>query len=159
MESSSSPAEPRALAEEVHRFFADHDWPTAPYEEPPSLQMMYQGDCGRWGCLALIREEEQQLIVYSVCPAGAPQERRTQMGEFVTRANSRLSMGNFEMGYETGEVRFKTALDLGGHPISQALINQLVFGNVLLMDRYLPGIMAVLYGDVSPVDAIAQIEG
>jgi hypothetical protein len=35
----------------------------------------------------------------------------------------------------------------------------LVYANVTMMDEYLPGIMSVIDGEVSPVDAIAQIEG
>jgi hypothetical protein len=34
----------------------------------------------------------------------------------------------------------------------------LVYANVTMMDEYLPGIMSVIYGEVEPKDAIAQIE-
>ncbi len=142
----------------VQQYFTEQKWPTAPLQEKSALQMNYQGDNGQWVCIAWVREEEQQFIFYSVCPIKVPEEKRPAVAEFVTRANYDLMMGNFEMGYETGELRFKTAIDLGRDQIDQALINQLVFGNVLLMDRYLPGIMNILQGNTSPEGAIAQIE-
>jgi hypothetical protein len=39
------------------------------------------------------------------------------------------------------------------------LIKQLVYTNVLTMDQYLPGIMAVIEQGVEPKVAIARIEG
>ncbi len=39
-----------------------------------------------------------------------------------------------------------------------ALVRQLVYANVMIMDQYLPGIMAVIYGNVSPIEAVAQVE-
>ena len=39
-----------------------------------------------------------------------------------------------------------------------ALVQQLVYANFLMMDRYLPGIMRVIYGGASPAEAIAEVE-
>ena len=50
-------------------------------------------------------------------------------------------------------------IDVKGKVLSFELIKQLVYANVMMMDSYLPGIMSVIYGDVEPKDAIAQIEG
>jgi hypothetical protein len=46
-----------------------------------------------------------------------------------------------------------------GNALSLELIKQLVYASVMMMESYMTGIMSVIYGDVSPVDAIAQIEG
>jgi hypothetical protein len=60
---------------------------------------------------------------------------------------------------QDGEVRYKTSIAPGGAELNHALIRSAVYPNVLMMDAYLPGIMTVLYGDVSPAEAIAQVEG
>ncbi len=49
-------------------------------------------------------------------------------------------------------------IDAEGDSLSSALIKRLVYANVMMMDTYLPGIMSVIYGNVQPEDAIAQIE-
>jgi hypothetical protein len=69
-----------------------------------------------------------------------------------------MIIGNFEMDFEDGEIRYKTSIDVEGDSLSSALIKRLVYANVMMMDAYLPGIMSVIYGDVEPKDAIAQIE-
>ena len=40
-----------------------------------------------------------------------------------------------------------------------ALVGPLVYANVLMMDRYLPGLMSVIYGNVAPAEAVAKAEG
>ena len=80
------------------------------------------------------------------------------MAEFLTRANSGMIIGNFELDFADGEIRYKTSIDVEGDSLSSSLIKRLVYANVTMMDEYLPGIMSVIYGDVEPKDAIAQIE-
>ena len=52
----------------------------------------------------------------------------------------------------------KTSIDVEGDRLSEALIKHLVYSNVLIVDRYLPGIMTVIYGEMLPVEAIYEIE-
>lgn len=80
------------------------------------------------------------------------------MAEFLTRANYGLMIGNFEMDFNDGEIRYKTSIDVEGDNLSSALLKQLVYANVMTMDQYLPGIIAVIDGNISPVDANAKIE-
>ena len=66
--------------------------------------------------------------------------------------------GNFELGFEEGDIRFKTSVDVEGHPLSHALIKNQVYHNVLTMDQYLPAILAVIEGKETPLAAIGQVE-
>ena len=77
---------------------------------------------------------------------------------FLTRANYGLLIGNFEMDYNDGEVRYKTSIDVEGDRLSKALVKRLVYDNLAVMDRYLPGVLSVIYGGASPTEAIAQVE-
>ena len=43
-----------------------------------------------------------------------PEEMRVPMAEFLTRANYGLRIGNFEMDFEDGEVRYKSSVDFEG---------------------------------------------
>lgn len=80
------------------------------------------------------------------------------IGKFINRANYSIIIGNFELNFADGEIRYKTSIDVEGDRLTSALIKRLVYANVTMMDEYLPGIKSVIEGDVSPVDAIAQIE-
>lgn len=147
------------IFETMSKFFTDDEWPFSQLEERPILRTGFRGDNGEWACYAQAQEEQEQFIFYSVCSVQAPEEKRSTMAEFLTRANYGLLIGNFEMDFSDGEIRYKTSVDFEGERASSALIQNLVYANVWAMDRYLPGIMSTIYGDVSPAQAIARVEG
>lgn len=141
-------------------FFKDDDWPISAVEGRPILRTAFKGDNGQWSCFAQAREEQTEFIFYSVCQTNAPEGKRPAMAEFITRANYGLYIGNFEMDFNDGEIRYKTSIDIAGQPLTPPLIKALVYANVALMDRYLPGIMAVIYNDsTTPAAEIQKIEG
>ncbi len=147
------------LLEATLTFFQEDQWPVEETETPYVLQTGFEGQNGRWTCFAFVREWDQIFLFYSICPVRIPEHRRQGIAEFITRVNYGLLLGNFELDYNDGEVRFKTSLDVEGDRPSPQLIGQLVYANVLTMDRYLPGLMNVIYGGLSPTTAIARIEG
>jgi len=153
-----SPATDGQFFEEIVNFFEEDGWPFVQIEGEPLLQMVFQGENGKWTCYAKARDDPEQFVFYSVCPVNTPDSKRLAVAEFLTRANSGMIIGNFEMDFEDGEIRYKTSIDVEDVSLSCALIKRLVYANVMMMDAYLPGIMSVIYGDVTPVDAIAQIE-
>jgi len=69
-----------------------------------------------------------------------------------------MTIGNFELDFNDGGIRYKTSIDVEGGRLTPALIKTLAYTNVSMMDEYLPGIRAVLEGNVAPSDAIAAIE-
>ncbi|HEY9892637.1 MAG TPA: YbjN domain-containing protein [Candidatus Sericytochromatia bacterium] len=153
-----SPTTEGQFFEEIVNFFEEDGWPFVQIEGEPLLQMVFQGENGKWTCYAKARDDQKQFVFYSVCPVNAPDSKRLAVAEFLTRANSGMIIGNFEMDFEDGEIRYKTSIDVEDDSLSSGLIKRLVYANVMMMDAYLPGMMSVIYGDVTPVDAIAQIE-
>ncbi len=148
------------ILEAVVQFFEEDEWPFQPPEPgEDSLFLEFAGENSKWRCVALAKEEEEQLCFYSISPDKVPEEQRSAIAELLTRANFGLSIGNFEFDFEDGEIRFKTSIDVEGDRLSQALIKHLVYTNVITMDKYVPGIAAVMYANISPEAAIAQIEG
>lgn len=147
------------IIEVVKTFFAEDEWDVDEMEEVPVVRVAFQGRNGRWQCYAQEREPQQQFVFYSVCPINVPAEKYTAVAEFITRANYGLAIGNFEMDFGDGEVRYKTSIDVEGDRLTPALVKRLVYANVVMMDEYLPGLMTVVYGEASPQEAIAQIEG
>jgi len=139
-------------------FFTEDDWSYAKIQGEPALYLAFEGDNGSWNCYAKAREDEEQFVFYSICPIKVPKTKRRTMGEFIARANYGMMIGNFELDFTDGEIRYKTSIDVEGDRLSFALIQQLVYANVTMMDKYLPGIKLVLESGMSPEDAIAQIE-
>ena len=79
------------------------------------------------------------------------------MAEFITRANLGLVIGNFELDLEGGELSYKTSVDVEGGTLAPTMIKNMVYINVLMMDRHIPGLNKVIYGDASPADALEEV--
>jgi hypothetical protein len=120
--------------------------------------MAFQGKNGKWTCYAKARTEKAQFVFYSICPVSVPESKRLAIAEFIARANYGTIIGNFELDFVSGEIRYKTSIDVEGSTLFFPQMKQLVYTNVMMMDEYLPGIMSVIDGDVEARDAIAQIE-
>ncbi|MBN1955028.1 MAG: YbjN domain-containing protein [Anaerolineae bacterium] len=151
--------EENTILETVTRFFQEDGWPFEQLEGKPILRTGFRGDNGNWRCFAQAREGQEQFVFYSILDTYVPENRRQATANFLTRANYGLIIGNFELDMSDGEVRYKTSVDVEGDRLSTALVKQMVYINVMMMDRYLPGIMKVAFGEIDPLDAIVEIEG
>lgn len=148
-------------------FFAEDDWPITLMGDETAASATVRGENGYWGCVAQAIEEDRLFLFYSASPFEPPREKIVPMAEFVARANYGALLGNFELDVEGGDLRYKTSLSVRYIPddtlqedgLLHRLIRQAVYTNVSMMDRYLPGIRAVLEDDVPPEEAIAYVEG
>ncbi|CAD0227832.1 conserved hypothetical protein [Planktothrix agardhii] len=148
----------RSISEVMQQFFSEDDWEFVKIEEESILQMVFEGDHGRWTCFALAIEENRQFVFYSLCPLNTPSEKISSMAQFLTKVNYGTTIGNFELNYGDGEIRYKTSIDVEHERFTTGLVNNLVYINVLTMDKYLPGIIAIINNKLSPDDAIAIAE-
>ena len=147
-----------AVYDAMVRFFREDDWKFEQVEGKPILRMGFAGDNGKWTCMARAIEDVQQFIFYSIAPATVPEDKRREMAEFITRANYGMRIGNFEMAFSDGELRYKSSIDVEDDRLSAPLVKHMVYPNVLMMDKYLPGIMGILYGNKTARQAVEEIE-
>ncbi len=148
----------KSIFQKVVKFFLKDDWQFAKLEAESTLRLAFQGKNGKWKCYAKAREKQQQFVFYSVCPIKAQENKHLPITEFITRANYGMIMGNFEFDFPDGEILYKTSIDAGNDKLTYELIKQVVYTNVMMMDKYQPGIIAVIENDVLPEEAIKQIE-
>ena len=151
------------FTDKILQFFHDDGWPLLEVDSGKTWQLTFKGTQGLWTCYAEIREEFFQFTFYSICPINVPAHKRAAVAELLTRLNSRLQLGNFEMDFDSGDLRYRTSLSLDGgaavgDALDTALLKPLVYINVNMMDLFIPAIMAVAYGQTSPVVALAAIE-
>src|SRR3954452_20971539 len=101
----------------VVQYLTDDGWKFTVLEEDMdllALTLSFKGQSGSWQCFAIVDEEKQWLRFYSMLPVHAPEAKRPAVAEFITRANYGMMLGNFEMDFADGEVRFKTSIDCEG---------------------------------------------
>ena len=129
-------------------------------EDDGRFEFGMSGRNGNWSVIARARDSTDQIVVHSRAPFNVPEEKRQAFCEFLTRANYGLTLGNFEMDMNDGEVRYKTSADLEDvTEIPDAVIRHLIGANLATIDRYLPGMFAVLYAETDPAEAVRTVEG
>lgn len=143
------------LRDVVYRFLEDDGWhPTA---FPGGWTMPFRGSTHTWACIAVVFEDEERVAFYSLIEEPVPAERRSAVARYLTRANLGLSIGNFELDLDGGMVRFKTSADLEGGRLTEQMMTNLAYANVLTMNRYVGGLLEVVQG-ADPLERIRGIE-
>jgi hypothetical protein len=147
------------ILEAAERFLREDDWPISPVEAKSVLKTGFEGKNGQFTCYAQERSEQEQFVFYSVFPVRTPPDRVSEVAEFITRANYGMIIGNFELDYSDGEIRYKTSVDVEDSDLPDPLVRHMIYANVLTMDKYFPGLMRVLYAGIAPMNAIEEVEG
>ena len=110
------------------------------------------------GALAQVITEESRFVFYIDFREKATETARSNVVEFITRANFGIIFGNFEIDLEDGTVRYKTSIDFQDDELSYALVRNVIFSardGAKLYGKELQNVMKSLK---SPVDAISDIE-
>jgi hypothetical protein len=139
-------------------FLSEDGWAPESLPGESMARLRVRGENGEWDAFVLAREADQQIVVYAECPLSAPTDRRTEIMTLVTRANFGLSVGNFELDLDDGEIRYRTSLDVKEDRLSPALLRQLVWNNIATTDRYLPALRQVIESGATAAEALAKIE-
>ena len=141
----------------VLAFFETENWPVVRLPNEDALRADFQGLNGRWSCFVQAQENHRRFALFSICPINVPENKRMEIAEYLTRVNQGLLIGNFDLDFADGQIRYKTGefVEVGGP--SYEVVKQLAMTNTLMMDEYLPGIMAVIYGSQSPEQALGSI--
>jgi len=140
------------------KFLEDDGWHPQQLEGKHIYSINYSGKNGTMRCYAQIRVDLEQFMFYVLAPVKAQSEILAVVAEYITRANFGMRIGNFELDYSDGEIRYKSSLDFEGESLTPTFIKHAIYPAVQTMDRYLPGLLSVIYGGKTAVEAISDIE-
>lgn len=146
------------IKETVREFIDEMKWTSWVELDDRNLRGIVYGEVGRWICYLSWDERESHVACHSCCGMKVPAVSRTAVNEYLAMANFNLRLGNFEMEHSTGEVCFKTSAPLEGIEPTMEFVKALAFANFSMMDRYMPGLMAVAFGNQDPKKAIEKAE-
>jgi len=153
-----TPEAATTLYANVIHLLREAGWKLQPSEQHRSITMLMEGRHGAWPCVVVVLEDEQQVVIYSASGLRVPPERRATLAELVARANFGMAIGNFELNLDTGELRYKTSIDVSASAIDGGLLDRLVRANIETMDRYLPAVAAASHSEISAVDALGRVD-
>ncbi len=139
-------------------FLEQDGWYPQRLESGHAYRMGFAGRNGKLTCYVQVHMRFEQLLFYAVAPFNVPDAQRARVAEFIARANYGLRIGNFELDFSDGEIRYKSSLDFEGVRLNDGLIRNCIYPAVQTLDRYLPGLMRVMYAEVTPETAVLEIE-
>lgn len=148
----------QSMMDVVLRFFEEEQWNYQKLEGKPVIRAGFRGEHGTWVCFVRVDEEKKQFLFHSLMGMNIPQQYRASVVEYITRVNYGLTLGNFEMDFDSGDIRFRTSIESPDAELSVGIVRELIYANVHTMDHYFPGVMAVVHAGLSPEAAIARIE-
>jgi hypothetical protein len=129
------------ILDAAERFLEKDDWPFFRHPDQPALVSGYEGENGKYELWIRELPGKDTVICYSFAPHEVPEDRRAVIAAQCARINWGLIIGNFELNWSSGEVRYKTSADLRHIDPIDMVIGRLIHANVLTMDHYLPGLM------------------
>ncbi len=91
----------------------------------------------KYKCVFDLKEEEKILVCYSIIQDFyVPENQHDDFAIFITRINYGLMIGNFEMDFNDGEIRYKTSIDFEGTDLNEPLIDNLFNANLSVVENF-----------------------
>jgi Putative bacterial sensory transduction regulator len=146
-----------ALYYEVAQFLEQNQWLLQPVPQHTIFSTNFQGQHGSFNCYAETIEPKKQFVFYSICPFKIPEGKRSAIAEWIARANWQLVMGNFDLNFDEGSLRYRSSIELAGDRFNTALselIKRVAYTNVMIMDQQLPAIMAIVQGNIAAIEVM-----
>lgn len=151
----------KAIASAVNTFLTEDDWHFS-FDENCGIfrfGLSLKGKLKKINYIVDIKDDE--YLVYAVSPLGADEEdpqMMANMAEFISRANYGLKMGNFELDYNDGEVRFKVHVCCEDITPTVAMIKRSIYCPATMFDHYGSGIVNIIFNETTGKDAVEICE-
>jgi len=124
-----------------------------------TLKAQFPLDCKLKHFNAFFVCRDDSYTVNSYIALNADEDSRQRVAEYITRANYGLRFGNFEMDYTDGETRFRMTVDCEDRDsLSDGMIMSSIILPMRMYERYGDGLVAVMYGFLTPEAAIVEAE-
>ncbi len=128
----------------------------SPTRREEKLILHVVGERARWRCEVAMQGSTCRFL--SRAPITIPPRSQTQVLEFLTRTNSTLSLGNFQL--ERSEIRYRVGFDAGPTGLlPEPVLRPLLDVSVTALDHWLPGFLSVMYGQETPLAASKRLAG
>ena len=146
------------LMDVVIHFLEDEEWHYQVLEPGAVARAGVRSERGTWICYLRADEARRQVICHFVMGLNIPLENRASVLEYLNRANFSQPLGNFEMDLDSGEIRFKTGVELPEGPLTSGVVRALALAGLRATERYFPGVLKIVHSGLSPTAALARVE-
>jgi len=147
-----------ALTDIVKKYFEANQWE---YEQSPENEGMFlagvETDSADFDVLVVAEDQDNQLTCFCICPDEVPEDRRSEVAEYIIRVNNNLMIGVFDMDFDDGDVRVRSSINFADMQPTTDAVALLLHGAISSADIYYPGLQAVLDDEAAPEDALEDV--
>lgn len=120
-----------------------------------SVQLFITGDYAVYNCQIQLTHDDELIQVRIHYPVLARDPKiRPYVAEALARANHGMSIGNFDIDMDTGDINFHLGQVIRGHGLDDHMIGGVFSAAISTADRYFPAIMRVMFAGHTPTDAV-----
>lgn len=109
--------------------------------------------------LIAIAVPAEQFVLHVNFGPTVSSERRDQVAQFITYANWHIPIGNFEMNYKQGRIRFKSSLDFSNTELSEVLIRNTILGAMNVVEAFADTLIDVVVNGKDAKQAFDEVYG
>jgi hypothetical protein len=148
----------QAWMDVILRFLQSEQWSYQVLNEKPAVRAGYRGEHGTWVCYIRIEEEQGRIVLNSLMGLNILPQYRFPVMQYLSRVNNLLVNGKFEIDLDSGDVKFKTSIDVKNGDLKLDEVRVFAYSNVRTMDHYFPGVISVVHGGLTPEAALARVD-
>ena len=138
---------------EEHMKILNIDW------EKKTLRFQVYGEHANMDVLVRVSEDDHILQYFITLPVRVSNEKmRPVVAEYLARAQYGLVVGCLETDMRDGEVRYHITHLMEDHAVGDMIVGRLFRTGMSTFDRYIPGLLQVIYGGNTPADAVYLCE-
>jgi hypothetical protein len=104
-----------------------------------------------------LRAEPCQVIIYAYHPLIIVSSMRPTAVELFSRINHELAIGNFELDFEDGHIRFRTGIDFTGVNLPKEMLKTAVELSFGTLATYHTPLVQTLFDNRPPEEALKDI--
>jgi len=148
----------KALAQRMDEYLKSQNWNYDFNEEDGLFRFGMSLENKMNNCRMVVMIGEDLFTSYAISPVSADTDTMAQVANYLTRANYGLKIGNFELDYRDGEIRYKATLFCADTIPSLEIVERVTDMPFRMMEHYGGGLLNVLFGNADPASEIAKID-
>lgn len=109
---------------------------------------------GDYAVVFITNDESDILCLCGIYDVIVPDDTRVAVAEVLSRINSRIWLGSFEVDFADGALRFRFSLDVENKLLSAERLHRMLKRTLDTMDRFHVAVFRVAFESVEPAAAI-----
>ncbi len=146
-----------ALLNTVKDYFRNDKWE---YDQSPDDDHIFFTGIEAENCdfdvILQVDEILHQITCFCIHPEAVPEDRRSDVAEYMIRANCNCVNGAYDMDFDEGLARVRASITIADMKPTEEMVEVLMYGVISMADFFYPGLLAVIEEESSPEEAIEE---